>query len=159
MIFFLVSSVMLTSSSTIIGMAHPKVFLIGWVERVIDDVAHIHVYDKRTKGDKEERLDLSALPEDARNKLKTGVYFVLGVDRHGALIVDTDTRRWRHFFLSYLRRHMKERCIRCSRLLPIGQLRKVDNHFVCIKEAACEKAKNRKSAEQTPVPKEGLEPS
>lgn len=38
---------------------------------------------------------------------------------------------------------MRERCTKCGRLLPIGQLHRVDGQLVCIKEGACRKAQEK----------------
>lgn len=38
---------------------------------------------------------------------------------------------------------MRERCAKCGRLLPIGQLHRVDGQLVCVKEGACKKAQER----------------
>jgi len=35
---------------------------------------------------------------------------------------------------------MREHCSKCGRLLPIGQLRRVEGKFECLKNAPCEKA-------------------
>ena len=38
---------------------------------------------------------------------------------------------------------MRERCAKCGRLLPIGQLHRVEGKLVCIKEGACRKAQQK----------------
>ena len=38
---------------------------------------------------------------------------------------------------------MKERCTKCGRLLPVGQLHRVESKWECTKEGACKKAQQR----------------
>lgn len=48
----------------------------------------------------------------------------------------------------------KERCQKCGRVLPVGQLRRTDGGvYECLKEAACAKAQQRAaSASPTSTP-------
>jgi len=38
---------------------------------------------------------------------------------------------------------MREHCRNCGRLLPIGQLRKVEGKYECLKDAPCKKAQEK----------------